>query len=100
MNSSTVDHHSSEPVAESDPGAAADIIGGLLVETGLISADRLRWARRIQDRLPNRTDLVTILEELRVTTRNQVREALKIKQYRIPVKLSDLLMELGYIREA
>jgi type IV pilus assembly protein PilB len=78
----------------------ADIIGEILVETGLITAEQLRRARRIQDRLQKSTNLVTILEELRLATREQVREALKSKKTRIPVRLSELLVELGCIRES
>ena len=108
--SSTTSDQSSEPSAElrsnesisgaERPIVPADIIGELLVETGLLKADQLRRVRRIQDRLPNATNLVTILEELHLATREQVREALKSRKCRVPVRLTDLLVELGYIRES
>jgi type IV pilus assembly protein PilB len=79
---------------------AADLIGELLVDAGLISVDQLRRVRRIQDRLPNPTNFVTVLEELRMTTRDEVREALKIKRTRIPIPLGLLLVELAYVRES
>ena len=100
MRSSTVDQGSNQTIAAAErPIEPADIIGNLLVETGLLNADQLRRVRRIQDRLPNTTNLVTVLEELRLATREQVRAALKSKKCRIPVRLTDLLVELGYIRE-
>lgn len=82
------------------PLVPADIIGEMLVETGLISGDQLRRIRRIQDRLPNATNMVTILEELHLATREQVRASLKSRKCRIPVRLTDLLVELGYIRDS
>jgi type IV pilus assembly protein PilB len=101
MDSTTTHNNSSHTMdAAEQPIATADIIGNLLVEGGLISAEQLRRVRRIQDRLPSETNLVNILEELRLATRDQVRESLKAKKTRIPIKLSDLMIELGYIRES
>lgn len=76
----------------------ADIIGGLLVDAGLITAEQLKRARRIQDRLPNVTCLVNVLDELRLATAEAVRTA--IRKGPVPVRLGGLLFELGYLREA
>jgi type IV pilus assembly protein PilB len=101
MSSMTSDPNSSERLGLVDrPIVPADIIGQLLVDARLITAEQLRRVRRIQDRLPNSTNLVTILEELRLGTREQVREALRSLKSRIPVRLTDLFIELGYIRES
>jgi type IV pilus assembly protein PilB len=86
-------------VSEQQVGTA-DIIGDLLVEAGLFQADQLRRVRRIQERLPDATNLVTILEELRLARREDVRDALKRRKTRIPVPLGPLLVELGFIRDA
>ena len=40
-----------------------------------------------------------VLEELRLTTRDQVRETLKSRRRRIPIPLGAFLFELGYVRE-
>jgi type IV pilus assembly protein PilB len=91
----------SEPKSvSSERSRAADIIGSLLIEASLISAEQLRRVRRIQDRLPNPTDIVSVLEELRIATREDIREALKSLRCRIPIPLGLLLVELAYIREA
>jgi type IV pilus assembly protein PilB len=101
MNATTADQGSNETIAAAErPIAPADIIGELLAQAGLISAEQLRRVRRIQDRLPKATSLVSILEELRLATREQVRDALRSRKSRIPVRLTDILVELGYIRES
>src|SRR5215475_13094335 len=101
LTKSTMNAESSETIAAAErPVVTADVIGELLVETGLINAEQLRRVRRIQERLPTPTDLVTIIEELRLATSDQVREALRSRKRRIPVALSALLIELGYIRQA
>src|SRR6476646_6327386 len=81
------------------PLSVPDLLGEILVEIGVINAEQLRRARRIQDRLPNTTTLLAVLEELRLTTRDQVRETLKSRRRRIPIPLGAFLFELGYVRE-
>jgi type IV pilus assembly protein PilB len=101
MSSSTANESTNQTIdAAERPLVPADIIGELLVETQLLNTEQLRRARRIQDRLPKSTSLVAILEELRLATREQVRESLKARKTRIPVRLSELLVELGCIRES
>ena len=83
---------------EFEPLIAADVIGNLLVEGKQITAEQLRRARRIQDRLPTPTSLVSVLEELRIASPERVRATLKGKNINVP--LGSLLFELGYIRDA
>src|SRR5262249_37234003 len=85
--------------APTEPASAAVKLGEILVEIGVISPDQLRRAQRIQQRLPNATTLITVLEELRLIMRDQVREALKARRQRIPIPLGAFLVELAYIRE-
>jgi type IV pilus assembly protein PilB len=97
----TLEKNPNQTIAAAERAVApADIIGGMLVEAGLMSADQLRRVRRIQERVPTPTSLVAIIEELRLGARDQVREALKSRKRRIPVRLTDLLIELGYIRDS
>ena len=83
---------------EAVPPVAADVVGNLLVEGKQITAEQLRHARRVQDRLPTPTSLVAVLEELRIASPERVRAALKGKNINVP--LGSLLFELGYIRDA
>ena len=72
-----------------------DVIGQRLVDTGLITAEQLRYARRVQDRMPGAANLMGVLEELHLTTADTVRTSLKNQRIHAPIGL--LLFELGYV---
>ena len=69
-----------------------DVIGQLLVDTDLITGEQLRYARRVQDRMPGAANLMGVLEELHLTTADMVRGALKNQRIHAPIGL--LLFEL------
>jgi hypothetical protein len=72
-----------------------DVIGQRLVDTGLITAEQLRYARQVQNRMPGTANLMGVLEELHLTTADTVRPALKNQRIHAPIGL--LLFELGYV---
>ncbi len=74
-----------------------DAIARLLVEQQLISKDQLSHAKRIKAKLVSDRSLVEIFKELRLLTNQQLNQVLK--QKRLNIKLGDLLVELGHIRQ-
>jgi type IV pilus assembly protein PilB len=75
-----------------------DTIARLLVEQGLVSADKLIYAKRIKAKLVSDRSLVEIFKELGLLTNQQLNEALKEK--RLNIRIGDLLVELGHIRQS
>jgi type IV pilus assembly protein PilB len=86
------------PTAGAASKAASQIMGELMVKAGLLTAEQLRHARRIQDRLPAARTLLSILEELKYVSIGDVQAALA--HNRLDVPLGTILVEFGYIREA
>jgi type IV pilus assembly protein PilB len=80
---------------EKDPGG--DAIACLLVEQGLISQEKLVYAKRIKAKLVSDRSLVEIFKELGLLSNQQLNEALK--QKRLNIRIGDLLVELGQIRQ-
>lgn len=80
---------------EKDPGG--DAIARLLVEQGLISQEKLVYAKRIKAKLVSDRSLVEIFKELGLLSNQQLNEALK--QKRLNIRIGDLLVELGQIRQ-
>lgn len=78
-------------------GTDADIIRFLL-QDGVLSEERLAYARRIQSKLKSTRSLLSILTELDYVTAEQQRATLQ--RHRVSIKLGALLVELGYLREA
>ncbi len=81
-----------------DDHSVAPLLGCLLVEAGLITEQQFHYVRRIQQKLPGASNLVDILEEMRIATPHQVREGLKDHRINVPIGL--LLFELGYVRHS
>jgi type IV pilus assembly protein PilB len=77
--------------------SAGEIIASLLVRTGNIKADQLRYAQRIRSKLQTPKTLIAVLQELHFVKPDEVREALRSNILEIP--LGALLVELGYLRE-
>jgi type IV pilus assembly protein PilB len=80
---------------EKAPGG--DAIARLLVEQGLISKEKLVYAKRIKAKLVSDRSLVEIFKELGLLSNQQLNEALK--QKRLNIRIGDLLVELGQIRQ-
>lgn len=82
------------PSVEASDG---DAIAKLLVEEQLISKDQFSYAKRIKAKLVSDRSLVEIFKELRLLTNQQLNQVLK--QKRLNIRLGDLLVELGHIRQ-
>jgi type IV pilus assembly protein PilB len=96
VESSVPSENALEKKEGSSPGAT-EIISELLVKEGIITADQLKHARRIQIKLPGQRTLISVLQELRYVTAEQVRTTLRAR--RLSISLGSLLIELGYLRE-
>ncbi|MCB2183260.1 MAG: Flp pilus assembly complex ATPase component TadA [Desulfobulbaceae bacterium] len=72
-------------------------IAQLLVSSGILSEDHLKYAQRVHAKLTSKRSLLSVLEELQYISLEQVREALQANPVSVP--LGSLLVELGYISE-
>lgn len=99
LSSQEVDHETSpfkvepsiqKPVA--DTGAA---IARVLVQGAHVTEDQIRYARRVQSKLPTPKTLTSVLKELGIISAKQLREVLIAN--RLEVRIGDLLVELGHI---
>jgi len=86
---------SSPPTASIPPDAG--VIAPLLVEEGVITADQLRYALRVRQKLSTPRTIVDIIQELEYASPEQIREVLR--KHRLDIRIGDLLVELGYIRQ-
>ncbi|MBM3368582.1 MAG: secretion system protein E, partial [Betaproteobacteria bacterium] len=77
--------------------AANEDISSLLLRTGAITPIQASRARRIQDKLADRSFL-SVLCELGFLTQEQARKILQ--ENRLAVGLGSLLVELGYLKAA
>lgn len=83
------------PVASPAPPAGA--IVSLLLKEGVISEKQLVYATRVRSKLTTPKTMIDTLLELGYLTQEQVRCTLRTNQTHI--RLGDLLVELGYLRE-
>jgi len=77
--------------------ATGDAIARLLVEEAVITEAQLVYAKRIKAKLVSDRALVEILRELKQLDNRQLNTVLK--QQRLNIRIGDLLVELGYIRQ-
>lgn len=75
-----------------------DAIARLLVEQGLITEAQFIYAKRVKSKLISDRSLVEVLKELRLLTNQQLNTVLK--QQRLNIRIGDLLVELGHIRQS
>lgn len=78
--------------------SGGEAIARLLVAQGLISEAQLLYVKRVQSKLISDRSLVEILKELRLLTNQQLNEVLK--RQRLNIRIGDLLVELGQIRQS
>lgn len=79
------------------PPPAAGGISRVLVEARVLTSKQLAYAERVHAKLGVERPLLDLLRELFSINDVQVRSALR--QTREPLRLGDLLVELGYLRE-
>ncbi|RLB67875.1 MAG: secretion system protein E [Deltaproteobacteria bacterium] len=86
------------PAAKSPPTSQnGDAIARLLIEQGLITEEQLIYTKRVKAKLVSDRSLIEIFKELRLLTNQQLSEVLK--QKRLNIRIGDLLVELGHIRQ-
>lgn len=85
------------PSAAAPPPAAGDVVG-LLLKEGLVTEAQVRHAMRVQARLESPRTLLTVLQDLQIVTADQVRQAIRANPQ--SMRLGDLLIELGHVRDA
>jgi type IV pilus assembly protein PilB len=87
------------PVAKTLPSSNnGDAIARLLVEQSLITEEQLIYAKRVKAKLISDRSLIEIFKELRLLTNQQLSQVLK--QQRLNIRIGDLLVELGHIRQS
>lgn len=74
------------------------LIGSMLLQEGVVTVERLAYAKRIQSKLPSPKKLIDILLELGYVTSDQIRETLR--KHQLDIRIGELLVELGYLRES
>ncbi|MBE0576463.1 MAG: Flp pilus assembly complex ATPase component TadA [Desulfuromonadales bacterium] len=86
------------PAAKSSPAShGGEGIARLLIEQGLITEEQLTYTKRVKTKLISDRSLVEIFKALRLLTNQQLSQVLK--QHRLDLRIGDLLVELGHIRE-
>ena len=100
-----MDHAASAPAAQpTDPagstasGAPVSQLAAMLQSAGHVDAVSLRRAMRVRERLETPQPLVKTLEELGLVDRATVLAT--VRANRASLRLGDLLVELGHIRES
>ncbi len=74
------------------------LIADLLVQEGLIDQEKVRYALRVQAKLPRSQPLVAVLQDLGYVAEDQVRQTLRNR--RVDIRLGDLLTELGVLSDS
>jgi len=77
--------------------ADGDSVARLLVEQGLVTETQLRYAKRVKAKLVSDRSLIEIFQELQLLTDRQLNQILK--EQRLNLRVGDLLVELGHIRQ-
>ena len=83
---------------EKSSPAQAGVIAGLLMKDGLISEQQLAYALRVSAKLTTQKTIKDIFLDLGYVTPEQLQESMQ--RHKLNVRLGDLLVELGYMREA
>ncbi|GAM10124.1 type II secretion system protein E [Geobacter sp. OR-1] len=76
----------------------AGAIAPLLVKESLLTNDQLSYAIRVRSKLASNKTIIDIIQELGYVTGDQVRDVLR--KNRVAIRMGDLLVELGYLRES
>jgi type IV pilus assembly protein PilB len=86
------------PAVQSLPSTKnGEVIARLLVERGLITEEQLVYAKRVKGKLISDCSLVEIFLELSLLTNQQLKQ--ELKQQRLNIRIGELLVELGHIRQ-
>jgi type IV pilus assembly protein PilB len=72
-------------------------IAKFLVEDGVLTEEQLAYALRVRAKLTTERPLLSILNDLGLVSQEQQRTTLR--KHRISIRIGDLLVELGYLRD-
>jgi len=92
-----------QPAAAESTGPAcpvrssSEVLADFLIRHGLLSPKQLQYARRIQEKLTTPKTLLQVLGDLDFFEEESLRQALQPD--RVGMRIGDLLVELGYLRE-
>jgi len=95
--------HAAAPPLAAPPAAAplvtaADRIVELLLNDNSISAEQLKHARRVRDKLESPHSLLKVLQELHFIAQDEIRTV--IRAHPQALRLGEILVELEYLRDA
>ncbi len=76
----------------------AGIIASLLIKEAILTEEQLSYATRIRSKLTTQKTMKDTLIDLGYVTMEQIQETLRKNQ--VNVRLGDLLVELGYLRQS
>jgi type IV pilus assembly protein PilB len=80
------------------PPAPLGIIPTLLLKEQLITREQLSYAQRVHSKLTTHQTLLDTMMELGLVTHDQLQGTLR--KHQLNVKLGDLLVELGYLKQS
>jgi type IV pilus assembly protein PilB len=78
--------------------SAGGQIVALLVREGVITPDQLQYAQRVHGKMHSYKTLIDVLQELEFLTRDDV--ARTLRKNNLSIRIGDLLVELGYLKES
>ncbi|ORJ57120.1 secretion system protein E [Geothermobacter hydrogeniphilus] len=94
----TAQSPSSQPSADACPlPSSGEVLADFLVRHGLLTIPQLHYARRVQGKLATPKTLLQVLQDLDYIQESKLRRALQ--QDRVGIRIGDLLVELGYLRQ-
>ncbi|PNU19211.1 secretion system protein E [Geothermobacter hydrogeniphilus] len=86
-----------QAVADCPLPSSGEVLAGFLIRHGLLTARQLQYARRVLEKLATPKTLLQVLQELGYIHDDQLRQVLQ--QDRVGMRIGDLLVELGYLRQ-
>jgi type IV pilus assembly protein PilB len=86
------------PTPVTAPDHGADALVGLLQKEGLVADTQLRYATRVRAKLDSHVSLLKVLQDLDIIKPEHIRQAVRANPK--SVRLGDLLIELGHLRDA
>jgi type IV pilus assembly protein PilB len=98
MSETSIQSDAAAP-APAKSGVGSDgVLARFLEQHGLVQTDQLRYAERVRSKLASPKTLLQVLQELGYVEEEALRQALRSD--RIGIRIGDLMVELGYLREA
>lgn len=73
-------------------------IVSILLRENLITDDQIEYARRVQTKMPTPLPIIEILKALNYISDLQIQDT--IRSHRLSMRIGDLLVELGHLKEA